>query len=206
MAEDASDIPAADDLPWQTEWGNASDIPAPDDPIWRTEWGDAFKSAYGKLTPESQVAKDLASGADGVLHARLLAKPDWKPDREERGRFVTGVARNLWRQLLDREAVHERNEGEYTRYREDNRSIVGNPLEELDARWLYGILMNAIAKLNPHEQDIVHMRFFQGMEPEEIGAALGIPNKQISVELNRAKNKMRKDKRLKRFLDERRQN
>jgi RNA polymerase sigma factor (sigma-70 family) len=184
----------------------ASDIPALDDPVRQTEWWDAFASVYLKLTLESQVAKDLASGADDVLRATLLAKPDWKPDREERGRFVRGVARYLWRQLLDREEIHERNEGEYTRYREDIRSIVGNPLEEIDARWLYGRLMNAIAKLTPHEQDIIIMRFFQGMEPEEIGAALGIPNTQISVELNRAKKKMRKDKRLKRFLDEWRQN
>jgi RNA polymerase sigma factor (sigma-70 family) len=205
-AEEASDIPAPDDPVRQTEWGDASDIPAPDDPIWQTEWGDAFVSAYLKLTLESQVAKDLASGADGALRARLLADPDWKPDREERGRFVRGAARNLWRKLLRREATHERNEGEYTRHREDNRSILGNPLEELDARWLYGVLMNAIAKLNPHEQDIIHMRYFQGMEPQEIGAALGIKNTQIRVELDRAKKKMRKDKRLKRFLDERRQN
>ena len=180
----------------------ASDIPAPDDPIWQTEWGEAFVSAYLKLTLESQIAKDLASGADDVLRAKLLARPDWKPDREERGRFVRGAARNLWRKLLRREATLERNAGEYTRYREDNCSIVGQPLEEIDARWLYGLLMNAIAKLNPHEQDIIHMRYFQDMKPEEIGAALGIKGTQIRVELDRAKKKMRKDKRLKRYLDE----
>ncbi len=184
----------------------ASDIPADDDPIWRTEWGDAFSSVYRWLTLESQIAKDLASGAQGVLRARLLANPDWKPDREERARFVRGTARHLWGRLLRREAVHERNEGEYIRYRQDNRSIVGEPLEEIDARWLRGLLMNAIAKLRPHEQDIVHMRFFQGMQPEEIGAALGMSNAQISLDLNRAKKKMKKDKRLKRFFDEWRQN
>ena len=184
----------------------ASDIPADDDPIWRTEWGDAFVSVYLWLTLESQVAKDLASGAESVLRAKLLANPDWKPDREERGRFVRGAARNLWRKLRRSEAIHEQNEGEYTRYREDNRSIVGDPLEELQARWLYGLLMNAISKLSRHEQDIVHMRYFQGMEPEAIGAALGISNNQISVELDRAKKKMRKHKRLKRFFDEWREN
>jgi len=72
------------------------------------------------------------------------------------------------------------------------------PLEGNDPSWHAelslerGKLLEAMKTLSPRDQQVLDLRFFAGLEPEEIGAALGISPNHVSVLCYRALGRLRK--------------
>ena len=72
------------------------------------------------------------------------------------------------------------------------------PLEDHDPAWHAELslerdkLLQAMKTLSPRDQQVLDLRFFAGLEPEEIGAALDISPNHVSVLCYRALGRLRK--------------
>ncbi len=174
---------------------SASDIPALLEGIYEAHCEEIYSYCLHRLfTVES--AQDVTS----TVFLRLAENIDslrFKDDPAVRN-WLYGTARNGVRIYLKSEKRRTAILGRVQRERANSSSRIDcNGFDALD----WPVLYQALADLSPTHQDIIILRFRQGLRHEEIASTLEMKPVTVRVELMRALNELRN--RLKHLFGER---
>ena len=138
-------------------------------------------------------ASHLAEEATNEVMARLVQAyselTQQGKSRQDVRHWLYGTARNVIARFL-RDARRRREIGEELARRGRGRPD-GRPDDNGRLDW--PVLYRAIGKLDSLDQDILVLRYFQGMETLEIAAILGKNHATIRSRLSRATERLRRD-------------
>ncbi len=140
-------------------------------------------------------SKQLAEDAASAVFLRLVEQyPTLRSkDDQEIRKWLYGTASNVVARCL-RDAKRRRTIVD-TLARERQSRLSAGPNDDGHLDW--PVLYEAMDKLNQRQQDVLVLRYFQGLNAPAIGAILGMKPVTVRVQLSRAA------KRLKRELDTR---
>src|SRR5829696_1700907 len=114
-----------------------------------------------------RLARSLAR--DDPEYARDLAQDTW----------LAAVMRRLWTSRLRGRPRRRTSEI-------DEEALPGAPgTDEIAREEIAGILRRSVGALPEPYRTVVHMRFFEGLEPREIAAVLGRPRATVFTQINR---------------------
>lgn len=129
----------------------------------------------------------LAEDAASAVFLRLVRQYGQVKDRDASGlrNWLYGTASNIVAECL-RDARRRREaQAELAKWKRQTDLPAGT--DRLD----WPVLYEAIGKLKPRHQDIVVLRYFQGLETSEIAAALGMREPAVRKCLSRAMRRLR---------------
>ena len=134
--------------------------------------------------------QDLAEDAASVVFVRLVERYreiQHRSERETLG-WLYGTASNVVAGVLrdERRAL----EIQQTLARELEKKVARPSADEHPA---WPAVFMAIGRLRQRQQDMLVLRFFQGLETSEIAAALGLKHSTVRVDLSRAVKALRQD-------------
>src|SRR5829696_2801061 len=131
-----------------------------------------------------RLARSLAR--DDPEYARDLAQDTWlaalragpQSLHAPRG-WLAAVMRRLWTSRLRGRPRRRTSEI-------DEEALPGAPgTDEIAREEIAGILRRSVGALPEPYRTVVHMRFFEGLEPREIAAVLGRPRATVFTQINR---------------------
>jgi RNA polymerase sigma factor (sigma-70 family) len=159
-----------------------------------------------RATPIGADAEDLNAEAVAATYYRRLEDPDCLSTADERERYVNTVIRNRGIRAGRHEQVRNRKTPEMSRYFDDRHAESSiDPDERYDARRMSGLVATAREKLTPKDQEVLHMCYWEEMEPHEAAEILGEAPGTIRARLRRAIAKLRMDESLDEFNPKRKQ-
>ncbi len=138
--------------------------------------------ALGDLdAAEEAVQETLVRAEEAVRNARLK-------DPEKLGAFVRGIARHV---LSDAHHARHRSTPLDSVPESDRSTGAADPLSALITDEERSSVRKALAQLSSTDQEVLHLSFFEGLTPVEIGERLGEPSLRIRKRKSRALRRLR---------------
>lgn len=139
--------------------------------------------AYARRYGPPELAEDLVSDAFVVAVRRHGELPD---DTAEAYAWLVGTVRKIAANQRRRDASFERywREAVRTYWRAGTGDSPERVIAERDA------CLSALAKLSESDRDLLLLVAWDGLTPEQAGAALGISRRTLAVRLHRARQRL----------------
>ena len=154
------------------------------EPVFDRHYTAIYKYLARRVGPDT--GGELASEVFTVAFAQ---RHTFKPDTEDAGPWLYGIAANLARRQA-RSWRRGRRAGQ--------RSLGGNviwldpsPDDRIDAESLRSVLLEAISKLRPKEREVLLLHALTDLTYREVATALSIPIGTVRSRLSRARRQVR---------------